>query len=130
MLKARAQKLGHIVVLRLQGQIVAGETHILRRAVADMADMSVLILDLARVRRIDAHGLGVLLDLRQQLDAQGIEFRLMNVTKLVRQLLQITKLDTVFEFTTTPIATKAKRVTAKSATKREASGEFVAAPTD
>jgi anti-sigma B factor antagonist len=126
MLKVRAQKLGHITVLRMQGQIVAGETDTLRHAVADEYNTGVLILDLARVSRIDAHGLGVLLDLRQSLHAKGIELRLMKVTKLVRQVLEITKLDSVFEFETeTQAATiKTKSVTAKQATRREASGDL------
>jgi anti-anti-sigma regulatory factor len=72
MLKVRAQKLGHIAVLRMQGQIVAGETQTLRRAVADVRHIDVLILDLARVSRLDAHGLGVLLDLRQNLLLMGL----------------------------------------------------------
>jgi hypothetical protein len=51
----------------------------------------------------------------------------MNVTKLVRQVLQITKLDGVFEFTneTQTVAPKVKDVNAKPATKREDSDEFV-----
>jgi anti-anti-sigma factor len=55
------------------------------------------VLDFARVNRIDAGGLGVLLELREQTKARGIEFKLMNVTKLVKQVLEITRLDSVFE---------------------------------
>src|SRR5262245_30680452 len=131
MLKVGIQNSQHVVVLRLQGHIVAGDTHVLRRAVAQVSDANVLILDLARVSRIDAHGLGVLVDLRQQLEAQGIELRLMNVTKLVRQVLEITKLDTIFEVTNTEVfATKAKDVDAKRSTKRETSGEFLISTSD
>src|SRR5262245_2299567 len=97
MLKVRAQKSEHVVVLYLRGQIVVGDTDNLRRTVTGVSNASVVILDVARVSRLDAHGLGVLLELRYQLNAKGIDLRLMNVPKLVRQVLQITKLDTVFE---------------------------------
>jgi anti-sigma B factor antagonist len=129
MLKVRAQRSGHVVILYMLGQIVVGDTDNLRRSVTDVADASVLILDLARVSRIDAHGLGVLLELRQQLQAKGIEMRLMNVTKLIRQVLQITKLEAVFEFTTEmrTAAAKANALKAKPATKRNDSSEFVLA---
>ena len=55
------------------------------------------MLDLTRVSRIDAHGLGVFLQLREQLESRGIGFRLMNVSSLVEQILRMTCLDAVFE---------------------------------
>ena len=55
------------------------------------------MLNLARVNTIDAGGLGVLLRLREQTESRGIEFRLEHVTRLVRRILEITKLDTVFK---------------------------------
>jgi len=61
--------------------------------------ISALILDLARVSTIDAGGLGVMLELREQTQAKGIDFKLMNVTKLVSWVLEITRLNTVFEVT-------------------------------
>jgi len=54
------------------------------------------VLDLAQVNTIDASGLGVLLKLREQTQAKGIEFKLRNVTSLVGRVLEITRLNTVF----------------------------------
>ena len=132
MLKVRAQKSEHVVVLYLRGQIVVGDTDNLRRTVTGVSNASVVILDVARVSRIDAHGLGVLLELRYQLNAKGIELRLMNVPKLVRQVLQITKLDTVFEIAieTETFVIKANGVNAITSTKREDSSEFVLTSSD
>lgn len=76
-----------------------GETDILSNAVGSQGNASAVVLDLARVSRVDARGLGVLLRLREQAESKGIEFRIMNVTKLVQQVLKITKLNTVFEVT-------------------------------
>ena len=46
---------------------------------------------------MDAHGLGVLLQLREQTLARGIHFELRNVNKPLYRLLEITRLNTVFE---------------------------------
>ena|SRR3990172_1261549 len=86
MLKVYTRRLGGVTVLCLQGQIVTGETSTLRDAVLSQSEPSVIVLDLSRVSRIDAGGLGVLLELRGQTLSRHIEFRLMNVTKLVRHL--------------------------------------------
>ena len=98
MLKVRIENLGQTAILHVSGHIVAGqETEVLRGCVLSQLAVSAVVLDLTRVNRIDARGLGVLLELREQLQSGGIEFRLMNVGNLVQQVLKITRLDSVFE---------------------------------
>ena len=46
---------------------------------------------------IDAGGLGALLELREWTQLMGIEFKLMNVINRVRQVFEITRLDSVFD---------------------------------
>ena len=99
MLKVHAKNIGTVAILCLQGQIVTGEAAALRNAVHSQSRISALILDLTRVSTIDAGGLGVMLELREQTQAKGIDFKLMNVTKLVSWVLEITRLNTVFEVT-------------------------------
>jgi anti-anti-sigma factor len=99
MLNVHAKKLGTVVVLCLQGQIVTGETEILRDAAQSVSEVSAVILDLARVTTIDAGGLGVMLQLREQAESKGIRFQLMNVTKQIGRVLEITRLDSVFQIT-------------------------------
>src|SRR6266540_6724194 len=96
MLKVRAQKLGGVAVLCLQGRIINGETEELSDAVRSQINASAIILDFAQVELIDAKGLSVLLELRELTHSRGIEFRLMNVTRLVQQILEITRLNSVF----------------------------------
>ena len=99
MLNATAQKLGDSIVLRCQGRIVIGDAYaILRNAVLRQTHTRTLILDLAQVDRIDAGGLGVLLGLREWACSHAIRFQLMNVTNQVERVLELTKLDRVFEF--------------------------------
>jgi anti-anti-sigma factor len=99
MLKVHAKNLGNVAVLCLQGQIVNGETEILRNALHSLSEVRAVILDFARVTTVDAGGLGVMLELRQQAESKGIRFELMNVTKLVSRVLEVTRLDSVFEIT-------------------------------
>ena len=99
MLKVHITKFANVALLCVEGKIVRGETEALRNAVLAQADMSVVVLDLAHVNTIDAGGLGVMLGLREETQSRGIEFRLQHVTQLVRRILEITKLDTVFKIT-------------------------------
>ncbi len=99
MLKVHAKRLGNVAILCLKGRVVNGETVALRKAVDSESDVSAVVLDLARVNTIDAGGLGVMLELREQTESKGIDFKLMNVTKLVSRVLEITRLNSVFEVT-------------------------------
>jgi len=103
MLKVHARKLGNVAFLCMQGQIVTGETETLRNAVQlqseTQLDISTVVLDFSQVSTIDAGGLGAMLALREQVQAKGIGFKLMNVSKLIGRVLEISRLDTVFEFT-------------------------------
>ena len=97
MLTLQAKKLGTVVVLSLQGKIVNGETEILSDAIGTLSEVSAVKLDLARVNTVDARGLGVMLELREQAEAKGIRFELMNVTTQVERVLKIARLDSVFQ---------------------------------
>jgi anti-anti-sigma factor len=103
MLKIRARNLGQVAFLCMQGQIVNGETENLRKAVLALSmaqsEVSTVVLDLALVSTVDAGGLGVLLELRDQIQAKGIGFKLMNVSRLIGRVLEVTRLDSVFEVT-------------------------------
>ena len=105
MLKVHVKNLGTVAVLCLQGQIVNGETELLREAVLSLLEarleVNAVKVDLARVTTVDAGGLGVMLALREQMEAKGIGFELMNVTQWVNRVLEISRLDSVFRITST-----------------------------
>lgn len=96
MLKVHAEKLNTTEILGLEGQIAYGQTESLRRAVQLTPNASAVVLDLANVNIVDAHGLGVLLQLREQLLARGAQFELINVSKALYRIFEITRLNTVF----------------------------------
>ena len=97
MLKVHAKRSNSVEVLCLEGQIVNGDTETLRSAAQLMADASDIILDLSNVTLVDAHGLGVLLQLREQTLANGMHFELINVNSSLSRVFEITRLNTVFQ---------------------------------
>src|SRR6266550_1774942 len=97
MLKVQAKNFGTVAILCLEGQIVNGETEILRKVVHSLPEVSAVILDFARVTTVDAHGLGVMLALREQVEAKSSRFELMNVNQRIIMVLKLTRLDSVFE---------------------------------
>lgn len=99
MLKINATKLGNVAVLGLQGQIVNGQTEILRNAVRTLSGFSAVKLDLAGVTTVDAGGLGLMLQLREDAEAEGIRFELMNLSRQISRVFEITRLDSVFRIT-------------------------------
>ena len=100
MLKVQPRNSGTAVIFYLQGQIVNGETDVLRNAVAFQPNVSAVILDLAGVNIVDAGGLGAILELREQANSKGIRFELMNLNKWVRYVLELSRLDSVFDVKT------------------------------
>ena len=97
MLKVYSRNLGDVAVLSLKGRLISGETGSLREAVRSQSKVSAIVLDLARVTAIDARGLGVMLELQRQTALDGIRFKLMNVNRFTSRVLEVTRLDSVFE---------------------------------
>ena len=97
MLKVYSRNLGDAAVLSLQGRLISGETQSLREAVRSQSNVSAIILDLSRVTAIDARGLGVMLELQRQTALAGVRFQLMNVNRFTSRVLEVTRLDSVFE---------------------------------
>ncbi len=99
MLEVMVQKLGDATVIHLTGKLVWGEDSSKLRDIAlSQTDARTIVLNLAQVNRIDAFGLGVLLWLRERARSRGTVLKLMNTANHVQRVLQLTRLDRVFEF--------------------------------
>ncbi len=92
MLTVNVETLGEIVVLRCLGRIVRGYETVLLCSASKQQGRTV-VLDLTHVDTIDAAGIGALVSLQ----AAGIYLRLINPTRRVREVLKVTKLDSIFE---------------------------------
>ena len=99
MLKVHTRNSGNVAVLCVQGRIVNGETASLRDAVRAQSTDGAVVLDMAGVSMIDASGLGLLLQMRNEFQARGVRLRVMNASRFVRRIFEITRLDSVFEVT-------------------------------
>jgi anti-anti-sigma factor len=80
------------LVLRCRGRIVRGEETAILCSAARQDGRSI-ILDLTEVEAIDAAGIGALISLQ----AAGIYLKIINPTEQVRETLRITKLESIFE---------------------------------
>ena len=100
MLNVERKNIGNVSLLNLDGNVVVGETDTLREAVQTLPSADSVVLDLSHVSLVDAHGLGMLLQLRAEAQAKDMRFELMNVSSQLRELFRITRLDTVFQIRT------------------------------
>ncbi len=89
-----------VTVLALQGQITMGEGDIaLREAVSDLLETGTrnIIIDLGKVTFIDSFGIGQLIGCFVTVTNQGGLLKLCDLSSRMSSILQITKLNTVFE---------------------------------
>jgi anti-sigma B factor antagonist len=89
-----------VTVLDLSGRITLGEGSVqLRDAVRDLIGKGSknILLNLGDVNYIDSSGLGELVSAFTTAKNQQAEVKLLNLTKKVHDLLQLTKLYTVFD---------------------------------
>lgn len=92
MLTVTVENFGEVVVLRCLGRIVRGdETSILCSAMQQ--ESRNVFLDLTEVDAIDAAGIGALISLQ----AAGVYLKLLNPTRQVREVLEATQLESIFE---------------------------------
>lgn len=99
-LKMNARTADGVTVLQCNGRVVFGEeSTALRDKVKSLLaeDNKKIVLNLGGVSYIDSGGLGVLVSLFTSAKAAGGDIKLANLTQRVGDLLQITKLLTVFE---------------------------------
>lgn len=99
-LKLSTRQVDGITVLDLSGRITLGEGSVqLRDAVRDLLSKGskLILLNLGDVNYIDSSGIGELVSAYTTVRNQGGELKLLNLTKKVHDLLQITKLYTVFD---------------------------------
>jgi anti-sigma B factor antagonist len=93
---------GAVTVVNISGRIeLGGESAALRDMVCDLLSKGhkQILLNLGDVHYIDSSGLGALVSAFTTVRKQGGELKLLNLTNKVNDLMQITKLYTVFDIT-------------------------------
>ena len=99
-MKVATRQVDGITILDLSGRITLGEGSVtLRDAVHDALAKGNkrILLNLGEVNYIDSSGVGELVSAFTSVRNAGGELKLLNLTRKVHDLLQITKLYTVFD---------------------------------
>jgi anti-sigma B factor antagonist len=99
-MKTSNRQVDGVTIVDCSGRITLGEgSVILRDTVRDLLakGQKKLLLNLGEVTYIDSSGIGELVSAFTTVRNQGGELKLLNLTKKVHDLLQITKLYTVFD---------------------------------
>ena len=99
-MKSSTRQVDGVTIVDLSGRITLGEgSTMLRDIVRDLVSKGnkKILLNLADVTYIDSSGIGELVSAFTSVRNGGGELKLLNLTKKVHDLLQITKLYTVFD---------------------------------
>ena len=99
-MKANTRQVDGVTIVDLSGRITLGEGSVLLRdTVRDLISKGnkKILLNLGEVNYIDSSGIGELVSAFTTVRNQGGELKLLRLTKKVHDLLQITKLYTVFD---------------------------------
>jgi anti-sigma B factor antagonist len=99
-LKMTSREIDGITVLTLEGRIVLGEeSNALREQIKGLlaAGKHKIVLNMGQVTYIDSAGLGTLVAAHHSARTQGATLKLSNLGKKFQEILQVTKLLTVFE---------------------------------
>ena len=99
-IKTSTRQVGEVTVVDLSGRITLGEgSTMLRDNIRELLGrgQKKILLNLGDVTYIDSSGIGELVSGFTTVTNQGGQLKLLNLTKKVHDLLQITKLYTVFE---------------------------------
>jgi len=99
-MKASNRQVDGVAVVDMSGRITLGEgSVVLRDTIRDLVGkgQKKILLNLGDVTYIDSSGIGELVSAFTAVRREGGELKLLNLTKKVHDLLQITKLYTVFD---------------------------------
>ena len=116
--KLSTRQVGDVSVVDVAGRITLGEgSSALRDALRDMVGKNhkKILLNLGEVSYIDSSGIGELVAGFTTVTNQGGQLKLLNLQKRLHELLQVTKLITVFEvFTNEAAAVRSFQATASA----------------
>jgi anti-sigma B factor antagonist len=91
---------GHVTILTMEGNLVIGESESLfKKTVVRLLEEGKvnLLVDMRRVNLLDSSGLGALVRAMTNSQKEGGQTKLLGAGPQVKRLLEMTKLDSVFE---------------------------------
>lgn len=99
-LKVTERQAAGITILDFSGRIVLGkQTALMRDAIQDQITRGrkYILLNLGEVSHIDSTAIGELVSLFRAVRREGGDLKLLNLTRKVRDMVEVVKLGTIFE---------------------------------
>jgi anti-sigma B factor antagonist len=94
-----SRQVGSVTIVDINGRIVLGECALLRDLLSKLlaAGHKKILVNLAGTSRVDTPGLAYLISALVSARKQRAELKLLSPAKNVRDVIRLTKLDTIFE---------------------------------
>ena len=91
---------GDVTLIEIGGQLSVGNRQLLKQQVLEQLEEGgrKFVVDFSNTDYIDSSGLGVLVTLSKKIREKGGEISLSSLSKDLRTLFELTKLDTLFLF--------------------------------
>ena len=91
---------GDVTLIEIGGQLIVGNRQLLKQQVLEQLEEGSrkFVVDFSNTDYIDSSGLGVLVTLSKKIREKGGEISLSSLSKDLRTLFELTKLDTLFLF--------------------------------
>jgi anti-sigma B factor antagonist len=102
-LQGTRRQIGHVIIVDFSGKITLGEgSATLRKTIRELTEggEKKILLSLSDVDYIDSSGIGEMVSAYTTVRNAGGELKLLHLTKRVHDILQITRLFTVFDVQT------------------------------
>lgn len=97
-LRVNFEQTNQVAVLLCSGRLVRGhDLDLLRECLTHLDHVRVIVLDLSGVEMMDAGALGVLVFVHHWTQANGIQLKLVNPSSFVREMMERTRLNCVFD---------------------------------
>lgn len=99
-LKVKERQAAGVAILDFSGRIILGkETALMRDSILDLVarGRKSIVLNLADVPYIDSTGIGELVSALQAVRHAGGDLKLLNLTRKVRDMVEVVKLGSIFE---------------------------------
>ena len=100
-MKIIQRNLEDVTILDLEGQITIGDGDVaMRNAIMGLVEMgrTKILLNMARVSYMDSSGVGELLSCLTKVQEAKGQFRLLNISTKIKNLLHIAQILSVFEY--------------------------------
>jgi len=100
-MKIYQRNVNDVIVLDMEGKITIGEGDVMmREAISGLLELGHkrILLNMARISYMDSSGVGELLSCLTHVTESGGQFKLLNISTKIKNLLHIAQILSVFEY--------------------------------